>query len=193
MRGTWLLAAAALLAPAMAAQDVAVEVRPEANGTSTLVHALEVAAPLDTVWAAFATSEGLMSWAVPFAAFRLEAGAESETSYDPAAKVGDAANIRTRVLAFVPRRMLAMKATAAPPGFPHPEVLPDLFSVVELDSVAPDRTRIVMYGVGYRDTPAHRAVLEMFREANRWSLAMLVKRFTDGPTDWSRLRAPGSD
>lgn len=48
-----------------------------------------------------------------------------------------------------------------------------------------------MYGVGYRDTPAHQAVLGMFRGASAWTLHMLQRRFSEGPIDWAEALGEG--
>jgi uncharacterized protein YndB with AHSA1/START domain len=172
------------------AQEVASRTYRAADSSTVLVHELAVPASVAAVWQAFTTSEGLMTWAVPFASVDFRVGGVWESSYDAGAKPGADENIRTRYLSFVPGRMIAMQAVGAPPGFPHPEVLPDLFSVVEFEPVGADTTLVRMYGVGYRDTPEHTAVRRMFRDANAWTLRMLHRRFTVGPTDWSSTRVP---
>lgn len=179
-----------LLAAPAVAQEVTSRTYQGEDGSTVLVHELAVPASRDAVWEAFTTSEGLMTWAVPFARVDFRLGGIWESSYDAQAKPGAEGNIRTRYLSYVPGRMFAMQALAAPPGFPHPEVLPDLFSVVEFEPVGADTTLVRMYGVGYRDTPAHTAVRRMFRDANAWTLRMLHRRFTEGPTDWSAVRPP---
>lgn len=45
-------------------------------------------------------------------------------------------------------------------------------------------TRVVMYGVGVHDTPEHRAVLDLFRADDVWTLRSLFSFLTDGPIDW---------
>ena len=178
------------LAPPAGAQEVSSRTYRAADSSTVLVHELAVPASSAAVWHAFTTSEGLTTWAVPFASVDFRLGGVWESSYDPSARPGAEDNIRTRYLSFVPGRMIAMQAVAAPPGFPHPDVLPDLFSVVEFEPVGTDTTLVRMYGVGYRDTAEHTAVRRMFRDANAWTLRMLHRRFTEGPTDWSATRPP---
>lgn len=173
-------------APSAVGSEVEVRVEEHAGGARVLVHEVVVPAPLAEVWAAFTTADGWMSWAVPFAHMDFRLGGEIESSYHLSAKKGDAGNIKNRILAFVPQRMIALQAVAAPPGFPHPEVLAELFSVIELEAVDGGHTRVRMAGVGYRDDPRHAEILEKFRGANRWSLEQLVRRFREGPVDWPK-------
>lgn len=177
---------------AAAAQEVGYRTERLADGSILAVHHVVVPGPVAEVWRAFTTSEGLMTWAVPFAVVDFRLGGLWESSYDPEGKEGDPANIRNRYLGYVPERMLALQAVAAPPDFPHPEVLPELFTVFEFEAVGDGRTRVTAYGVGYRDTPASNAVREMFADANAWSLRMLHRRFAEGPLDWADvLRGSG--
>lgn len=158
------------------------------EGVEVAAQSIVIPAPIGEVWKAFTTSEGVMSWAAPFAHVDFRIGGIWESAYDPKAKVGDAGNIRNRYLAFLPERMIALQAVEAPPDFPHPEVLEELFSVVEFEDLGEAGTRVEMYGVGYRDTPAHQAVREMFRQANAWSLrpSMVSWAATWGPSPSSR-------
>lgn len=182
----WMLAPAAL--PAQAVEQQAYET---SDGQVVPAQTVVVPAGRADVWRAFTTSEGVMSWAAPFARVDFGLGGIWESSYDPTARAGDPDNIRNRFLAYVPERVLALQAEAAPPGFPHPEILPELFSVVLFEAVDEGHTRVTMYGVGYRDTPAHHEILELFRQGNAWSLGMLHHRFAEGPVDWTAVQGGG--
>ena len=176
----WVAAAVASTPVAAASQTVENASYRTSDGEPVEAQSIVVPADVARVWRAFTTKEGLMSWAVPFADIDLRVGGVWESSYEADAKVGDPGNIRNRILAYLPERMMALKAESAPPDFAHPEVLADLFSVVEFEPLGDGRTRIRIYGVGYRDTPAHLAVRDMFREANGWSLGMLYEHFAEG-------------
>lgn len=159
------------------------------GGGFVLRHEAVVPAPLADVWEAVTTSEGWRSWAVPFAEVDFRLGGRIETSYDPDAVAGRPENIVSRILAFLPGRMIAFQAEQAPPDFPRPELLDGLFSVVELSPEA-DGTRVAVSGVGYTDSPGHRELRRFFEQGNAWTLEQLVKRFTTGPVDWSQARPP---
>ncbi len=181
------IALAALSLAAAAISNTSYEL-PE--GGFVLRHEAVISAPLEAVWQAFTTAEGWMSWAVPFARVDFRLGGLIETSYDPAAQAGDAANIHSRILAYLPGRMMAFRAERPPPGFQHPESLAGLFSVVEIAPHGDGASLIRLSGVGYTDSPEHRALREFFERGNAWSLERLVERFTSGPVDWSAQQAP---
>lgn len=184
------LTLAPLLLAAAAITDTSYE---PAAGEFVLRHEAVVPAPPDATWAAFTTAEGWMTWAVPFADIDFRLGGRIETSYDPSARAGDDANIISRILAFVPGRMMAFQAERPPPGFPHPELLGNLFSVVEITPHGDGESLVALSGVGYTDSPGHRELLEFFARGNAWTLERLIERFANGPVDWSALRPPGSE
>ena len=187
-----LLALALALAPALAVAAVTDTSWETADGGYVLRHEAVVPAPPAAVWEALTTSAGWTSWAVPVAHVDFRLGGRIETSYDPAAQPGDAANILSRILAYVPGRMLAFQAERAPPGFPHPELLDGLFSVIELAPDAHGATRVSVSGIGYTDSPGHRELREFFKRGNAWTLERLVERFATGPVDWTAQRPPGA-
>lgn len=157
-----------------------------ADGSRVLQQSIEVPASRDDVWQAFTTAEGLMSWAVPFAVVDFRLGGSWETSYQPDARPGDPANIRSRIISFLPLSMLSIQAVQAPPDFPRPELLRDMFAVFRFESVDDAHTRISVSGIGYGAGPEFDELYETFRKANGWTLLRLHARFKDGPVEWDR-------
>ena len=185
------LAAAPVQAAATEEPGVVVETRTETDGTFTLVHELMVSAPVDSVWNAVSTADGWKTWAVPVAWIDPEDADVIETSYDPAAAPGSPQTIRQRFLARIPGRMLAFKTIKAPAGFADFDQFSHMQSVLELERVEEDATRVRLTGVGYPDTEAGRRLLQFFRDGNRVSLEMLRDRFANGPIDWAeKLKKP---
>ena len=146
------------------------------DGTRVLRQSIVVPAPPKAVWDVFTTEAGWRSLGIAFVAIDFRLGGLIETSYDPAAKAGLPSNIRNRILAYLPLRMLALQAEQAPPGFPAPELLPRLFSVFEFEAIAPSQTRITVSGVGYGEGEAFEKVYRLFERGNRWTLATLHER-----------------
>lgn len=166
------------------------QVRAEADGSRTLVHEVTIAARPAEVWTAISTVAGWKSWAVPVAWASANEPDTIETSYDPAAKPGDAGNIKNQFVARIPGRFLVFRTIKAPVGFPHFEAFK---RVSQLFEVAPagTGTRVTLTGVGYADNEAGKALLGFFRAGNRTSLEMLRDRFEKGPVDWAKkLRGP---
>jgi uncharacterized protein YndB with AHSA1/START domain len=184
------LSFAALLLAAAAVSNTSYE---PPDGGFVLRHEAIVPATPEAVWEAISTGAGWESWAVPFARIELRLGGRIETSYDPLAEAGDPANILSRILAWLPGRMIAFQAEQAPPGFPHPEQLQGLFSVLEVVPHGQGASRVSVSGVGYTDSPAHLELRAFFEQGNAWTLERLVERFSTGPADWSTLTPTGKE
>lgn len=174
----------------VAASPVTDQVRSEANGTATLSHSVIVAASPDQVWDAITTVDGWKTWAVPVAWIEPDRPQVIETSYNPAARPGDAMNIENEFTARVPGQRLVFHTIKAPAGFPHFEALARVTQTFEL---APEGsgTRVSLTGTGYSNDEAGKAVLAFFKGGNRVSLEMLRDRFASGPIDWTeKLKKP---
>jgi uncharacterized protein YndB with AHSA1/START domain len=181
----------ALAVAVPAAADVSPESRTivEGDGTTTLVHEVAVDAAAADVWHAISTAEGWKSWAVPLARVVDGDPALLETSYDPAAPPGGPGTIRQLFVARIPGRMLAFRTVKAPAGFPDFDVYSKVVSVFELVPQGEGRTLVRLSAVGYPDSDAGRRLLGFFERGNAASLAMLRKRFTEGPVNWAEKLA----
>lgn len=158
-----------------------------ASSQRALCHEIVVAAPAVDVWRLWSTSEGLASWAAPVAAIDLRVGGVWEASYDRNAALGAPGNIRNRVLSFAPERMLSIAVDSAPLNFPHRDLVGNLWTVIELEPVSAEttRVRVAMYGYGAGD--GHDALYAHFERGNAWTLQQLEARVREGPRDWSTI------
>ncbi|HEX8217068.1 MAG TPA: SRPBCC domain-containing protein [Allosphingosinicella sp.] len=166
-------------------EPVAISTSRSSDGRHILIHETIVSASAAEVWRAISTVDGWRTWAVPVAW-----GPEPdviETSYAPTARSGDPTTIRQRILAAVPERLLLFRTIRAPERFPHFETFAQVTSVIELEPVAENRTRVRLTGTGYADTDAGRQLLAFFRDGNRVSLERLRQRFATGPLDWAEV------
>ena len=161
----------------------------------TLVHEGIVNAPIGAVWKAFTTREGLESWMVPHAEIDLKVGGKMRTHYDPDGVIGDPKTIENTILSFDPPRMLSLKATKPPAGFPYKDAIKGTWSVLYFEELGPKRTRITVRGMGYRDNEQSQKMREFFELGNAWTLARLGEHF-DGQQEASAASAmptPGQD
>ena len=181
-----LAAALVAAAPAPPASPVAVTSGTAPSGTRSLVQEVIVDAPPAAVWEAIATPEGWRSWAVPVAWTPPGEPDVIETSYDPAARAGEAGTIRQRILAAAPNHVLAFRTVKAPAGFPHWEAYRAVTSLFVLDPVGSRQTRVRLIGTGYPASPAGDAARGFFERGNAVSLEWLRLRFVEGPADWSK-------
>jgi len=183
------VAAPALLALAgassVAGQEVADSSYVAPDGRRVLHQSAVVDAPIDSVWSAFTTSEGLRSFVAPVAAIDLRIGGRWEASYDAAARIGDSANIVNEILSYLPRRMLSIRVRRAPPGFPYPGAVKELWTVIELREIPDGRVRVATSMAGYRSGEPWDDLYAAFRRDNAIVLRRLVRRFRTGPIDWA--------
>jgi uncharacterized protein YndB with AHSA1/START domain len=181
------LLAAAFTAPA-AAQDLSDCSWTEPDRDRVLCHEAVIDAPVADVWALFATSEGLASWLAPVAAIELRVGGMFESSYDRAARLGEAGNIRNRVVAFAPEELLVIQVAHAPPGFPHADAVRELTTVITFEQIDAARTRVRTAMLGYREGAAFDALYQFFDAGNAYTLNKLRERVENGPVDWTQQR-----
>jgi uncharacterized protein YndB with AHSA1/START domain len=159
----------------------------EASGDRAIQLSIEVPAAAPAVFAAFTTSDGFSSWAVPVAHVEFRVGGYIEASYDARAKLGDPGNIRNEILAYVPDRLLVIRNQQAPPGFADPELFRRTVTVIEFAALAPERTRVTITNAGYGAGEGFATLYKHFEWGDAYTLAELRKRFEQGPTDWAAL------
>src|SRR5688572_6761423 len=68
----------------------------DAQDVSPVVHEGIVEAPLDAVWAAWTTSEGLRSWMAPHAEIDLRVGGRMRANYNAQGTLGDRPGFHSR-------------------------------------------------------------------------------------------------
>src|SRR2546422_81861 len=154
------------------------------DGSRVLQHSTVVPATRLRLWEALTTTEGVRSWAVPVAKVDFRLGGIWESTYRLDGAIGDAGNIKNRYISFLPPRMISIQAIAAPPNFPHRELLPEIFTVIELEELAPKSVRVTVSMVGYRSGQGYDAIYKHFEAGNAYSLRNLYKRFVEGPIEW---------
>ena len=140
--------------------------------------AVDVPAPLDEVWRAFTTAEGFRSWAVKVARIDLRVGGEFETSYDPKAEIGAPGNIRNRIEALVPLRLVVIRNVQAPPvtAFDGP-TFQTLQTAVHFAPAGERQTRVTLQTAGFGEGEKFDGVYRHFLMGNRWTLAQLRRLF----------------
>src|SRR5688572_32170845 len=92
------------------------------SAAEPLVAEAVVNAPLDTVWRAWTTVEGIQSWMVAKTDIDLRVGGLWRTSYTRDADLAGDAAIHHRILAFDPARMLAFQTIKTPKNFPFANI-----------------------------------------------------------------------
>ena len=148
-----------------------------AQDPSPLVHETVVEAPVEQVWAAWTTSAGLRAWLAPHADFELRLGGKMRANYQADGVLGDAGTIENTILAFEPQRMLAIKVTKAPAGFPFPNAVERMWTVLYFTPASATRTHVRVVSLGFGSDAESRGMRDFFAEGNAATLSQLQALF----------------
>lgn len=159
----------------------------EADGDRVLQLSIVVAASPAQVWDAFTTAEGYRAWVAPVSAVDLRIGGDIEASYDPNAKIGGPDNIRNRIVAYVPQRLLSFRNVQAPKALPHRELFGEIVTTLEIKDLGAGRSRVSLTAVGYGPGEGFDVLYRHFEWGNAYSLNELKRRFETGPIDWAAV------
>jgi uncharacterized protein YndB with AHSA1/START domain len=148
-----------------------------AAADKVLVLEVTVPAPLNAVWEAFTTSEGLSTWLTPGAVVELKEGGEW-TAHFPGGSTGGGT-----ILSFVPEKELVLSAMA-----------PDKFPTVRVTrtkarfqfEAAGNSTIVRLTQTGWKDGEEWVKAYEYLTVGNAQLLATLHHRFVNGPIDWTK-------
>lgn len=198
MKIAWMMAAsltAAALAGAAQAQspkdfpEVTDGSFVEPNGQKVLKLSLVIPARRKAVWERFTTTEGYKAWATPVAKIDFGLGGMIEGSYDLNARLGDPNNIKNRIVAYSPERLLAIQNVQAPKELPNAREFADIVTIMEFEDAGPAATKVTLTAVGYKPGAAYDTLYKHFGWGNAYSLTKLKESFVKGPIDWKAQAA----
>jgi uncharacterized protein YndB with AHSA1/START domain len=137
------LAAAFLLAaPALAADPA-----PAAPAERLIQTSVVIDAPAAALWKALTDAATYRRWAGGAAAIDLSTGGVFEASYEPGGHIGDPTNLKHRIIAFVPERLIVFQNIQAP-GLPGEALYKGTCIVVQYEPLGKSRTRVTVSHVG---------------------------------------------
>lgn len=149
----------------------------EPSGDRAIQLSAMIPAAPHEVFNAFATSDGFKSWAAPIAKIDLRVGGEIEASYNPAAQLGNPENIRNRIVAYVPDRLLVLQNVQAPSSLPGRLAFGRTVTIVEFLPAENGTTRVQVTNAGYGKGADFDAAYRHFEWGDAYTLAELRKRF----------------
>jgi uncharacterized protein YndB with AHSA1/START domain len=157
----------------------------DADGHRVQQLTLIVDAPVKAVWGAFTTDAGFQRWAVPVAHITLGNDGMMESSYLLTSKIGDPDNIKNRIVAYLPEKLLVIHNEHVPKGAPFdPVLIATLRTVVQFEDLGDGRTRVTESGVGYGEGAGYDSMYAHFRDGNAEEFASLAQSFLTGPVNW---------
>jgi uncharacterized protein YndB with AHSA1/START domain len=149
----------------------------DGDGARTIRQSVTVHAPAAVLWKAFTDSAAYSAWGAPVAEITPGLGGHMEVVLDPGRRLGDPANLRHEILAYIPERLLVFRNVQAPPGLPGAEVFGDTRIVLEFEDLGDDDTRVTLSQTGYEKGAAFDALWGFFHPHNAEMLEALKTHF----------------
>jgi uncharacterized protein YndB with AHSA1/START domain len=154
------------------------------SGDRVLRTELVLDAPVQEVWAAWTTEEGVRSFFAPGCHIDLRVDGLYEVYFQPAAEPGRKGAEGMRILGLEPMRRFAF-TWSAPPDQPYVRGQRTLV-VLDFTPLDPKRTHLRFSEFGWGDGPEWDAAYQYFDRAwNQFILPNLKYRFQKGPVDWN--------
>ena len=144
-----------------------------------LIHEAIVNAPLAEVWNVWATSEGLCRWMAPYAEIDLRVGGLMRANYNPEGQLGDSQTIINTVLSFEPQRMISIKVVKTPDGFPFPNAITQMWSVIYFTAVDENKTAVREVSLGFSTDNESQRMRQFFDRGNGTTMSQLQRHFAD--------------
>jgi len=154
-----------------------------ASNERTLHKEVLLDAPLDQVWAAWTTRDGIVSFFAPDANVEARVGGPFQIYMDPLGAPGMKGADDMRYMAIQPMRMLSFDWNA-PPSLPEARKQ-RTFVVLRFEPVGALQTRLTLTHVGWGDGGEWDKAFVYFDAAWNKILGNLKKRFETGPVDWT--------
>ena len=152
------------------------------NSERAVVKELFVPAPVEDVWLAWTTPEGITTFFAPACNVELRVGGPYEILFYPDNPPGWRGAEDLKVLDFREGEMLSIEWNS-PPQWPEVRKIKTCV-VIELE-LAEGGTKLTMTHDGWREGKDWNEVFEYFQGAWDDVLGRLVQRFESGPIDWS--------
>lgn len=134
-------------------------------------------APPAAVWKALTTREGAESWMVAKAEIDLRNGGLMRTHYSKDGVLGDDGTIENMFLSLDPGRMYSMRIARPPANFPFKTAWQSVWTVVYLEPVSSDKTKVLIRMLGYTDEEESQKMRTFFLRGNQYTLDKLAAKF----------------
>lgn len=136
---------------------------------------------LNQVWDAYTTEKGWESWATSIAEIDFRKDGTIMTNYNKNGKLGDESTITLNILDYEPKKMIRLQAelTKHFPDFMQKDEK-DLYNEILFEEVSPVKTRVISYGIGYKNNEKYKFLMEFFIKGNEQSYLNLISYLETG-------------
>ena len=148
-----------------------------AQDTSPLVVESVVAAPLETVWDAWTTNEGLR-WFAPQADVNLRIGGLMRAKSTEQGALGDSQTVEREILSFEPRKMISFRVVKLPGGVPRE--IGSMWTVIYFEPLGPERTQLRVVSVGFDNNAESQGLRASLEQGNAAVLQQLQDHLLAG-------------
>ena len=118
----------------------------------------------------------LRSWLAPHAEIDFRIGGKMRANYDAAGDLSDAQTIENTILSYEPHRMLSIRVTKAPEGFPFADAVKDMWTVVYFEPGEPDQTVVRVVSLGFTAEAQSQAMRAFFDQGNAATIQQMQER-----------------
>lgn len=131
---------------------------------------------IDNVWKAFTEPEQWKKWATPVVEIDFRINGTIRSNYDSKARIGDKGTITLHIPFYIPSKQIVMQAEIADnfPAFVKGEEK-NLYTINEFHQINERQTKVIIYGVGYKNEPRWHELLTFFVKGNEMMLNNLKK------------------
>jgi uncharacterized protein YndB with AHSA1/START domain len=148
-----------------------------AQDVGPISHEGVVDGPLEQVWAAFTTTDGLRAWLAPHVDIDLRVGGLMRTNYKAEGRLGDAETIENAILSFEPQRMISIKVAKPPASFPFPNAIRAMWTVLYFSPAGPNQTTVREVSMGFSADSESQKMRAFFNHGNATTLSQLQRHF----------------
>lgn len=146
-----------------------------------LTQSFEINVPLDSVWNAYTTAKGWENWATSMAEMDFKVNGLIRTNYNKDGEIGDESTITLHIINYIPKRMLTLQAELTK-NFPEfmKQDEKDLFNMILFEKISPTKTKVISYGIGYKNNEKYMSLMKFFIQGNEQSYRNLISYLETG-------------
>jgi uncharacterized protein YndB with AHSA1/START domain len=134
-------------------------------------------APLADVWKVWTTAEGYKALGVAKAEVDFRIDGLIRSHYSDEGVLGDDNTIVNRILAYEPRRMIAIRIDKPPQSFPFHEAWKHTWTVITFTEVDRSRTHLRVASMGFGTDEESQAMSRFFERGNALTIKTLQDHF----------------
>jgi len=146
------------------------------SGELMLTQTIIINAPVTKLWNAYTTPEVWKKWVTPVVEMDFKINGTIKSHYDSTATIGDKGTIVTHILNYIPYKQITMQAELDEnfPAFMIGEEK-NLYSIINFEKLSESKTKLTIYGIGYKNEQQWLDLLTFFIQGNEMTLNKLKK------------------